>query len=365
MKNLFSRFNNAFKNDQFDEFVTDQKGIYFLKFRSLNRKNILEQIAAENNIDIKSVPSKNLFEFLFHKNISEDFLNEFIRRKYLEERNQRKSKEDLLYSQLYRIKEFDWGGFYQNSVEQTIVNNYIKKIDNYNELVSCIDDNLSLRIRKYIICSWYNHWTSILIEDLFKEHPDILPTLGKIKKVDFFWKNFPFDLKVTYFPVGYMEMYRKQKGWKPYELSELKSFAKTEKIFINRSLSEQELFDELLTRISESSSKKAKEFLISFYAKRKVIIDDAIANPKNLIRWLYENQGIRRFDAANRFFIILIDKNHLEESWKLKRNKEILSKSIKKFLDKNRSIDFEKLKLSFTWEEKTYQVFSTCLFILQ
>jgi len=35
-------------------------------------------------------------------------------------------------------------------------------------------------------------------------------------------------------------------------------------------------------------------------------------NPAELIKWLYEEQGERRFDAANRFFLILVDLRNLE-----------------------------------------------------
>jgi hypothetical protein len=55
-------------------------------------------------------------------------------------------------------------------------------------------------------------------------------------------------------------------------------------------------------------------------------------NPLELMKWLYEEQGLRRFDAANRFFIILIDSNNLEESWKLKRNKDCCLIIYKPFL---------------------------------
>ena len=42
------------------------------------------------------------------------------------------------------MKVFDWGGFYQNAVEQTIVNNYVKKIRDYNILVERIEKSLDI-----------------------------------------------------------------------------------------------------------------------------------------------------------------------------------------------------------------------------
>jgi len=193
------------------------------------------------------------------------------------------------------------GGFYQNAVEQTIVNNYIKKIQDFEKLCKLIENDINPRLRGYILCSWYNHWTSILIEDMFKDHPNILPTIGLVKKVDFFWNNFPFDLKVTYFPKGFMELKRKKKKLKP-ELTELKNFAKEHDILFNKGGNNDEIFFELLTRISEETTNDAKRFIKEFNEKRKEIILESVKDPTELIKWLYEEQGIRRFDAANRFF---------------------------------------------------------------
>ena len=53
---------------------------------------------------------------------------------YREEREQRRARETELVNQLYRVQEFNWGGLHQNSLEKTIVDNYVKKITDYEEL---------------------------------------------------------------------------------------------------------------------------------------------------------------------------------------------------------------------------------------
>jgi hypothetical protein len=262
------------------------------------------------------------------------------------------------------LQVFDWGGFYQNAVEQTIVNNYIKKIQDYNQLLTSIENDLNPRLRGYILCSWYNHWTSILIEDMFKDHPDVLPAVGLIKKVDFFWHDFPFDLKVTYFPDGFMKGKRQQLGLRP-ELTELKTFARQNQISFDRNTTDDEVFKELLTRITEHPSQEAQTFVQNFYQTRRNIINQTIQNPNELIVWFYENQGTRRFDAANRFFVVLIDPNNLEESWKLKRNRDILSNGINNFLNQNRNVDFNQYRINFNWDGANYQSYATCLFLIR
>jgi len=363
LKQEFRVLKRHYEDNEFEEIFSHKLGIYFLKMRSLSRNTILKELAEKLEIDVSNVENRKLFEFMFCQNIDDKVLNKFIKEKYDEERKVRIGNEDFLYSQLYKLKVFDWGGFYQNAVEQTIVNNYIKKVQDFEELCNLIENDISPRLKGYILCSWYNHWTSILIEDMFKDHPDILPTVGLVKKVDFFWKKSPFDLKVTYFPKGFMKLKRKEKGLKP-ELTELKKFSKEHDIPFNKDGNNDEIFFELLTRISEDTSSDAKEFIKEFNEKRKEIILESVKDPTELIRWLYEEQGIRRFDAANRFFLILVDLKNLEESWKLKRNKKLLQENIDKYLDNNKNIDLSKLKVSFEWQDRTYTTNATTLFIL-
>lgn len=363
MDNKFNKLKKSYENNDFQSILRDEYGIYFLKMRSFSRKNILIELAEKANVDIRNIKGKQLFQYLFDQDIEMSIIDEFINNRYKKERKIRKADEENLYNQLYRLPVLYWGGFYQNAVEQTIINNYVKKIANYDQLIETIENEINPKLKGYILSSWYNHWSSILIEDMFKDHPDILPTVGLIKKVDFFWHNFPFDLKVTYFPDGFMKKKRKELKLKP-ELTELKAISKQLKISINKDLKEKDLFTDLLMKLTESNLPEAKKFMDDFHQKRKEIIDFTISNPEELIRWFYENQGIRRFDAANRFFVVLIDRNNLEESWKLKRNKNLLSKNIQNYLNENKNIQFDKLLFSFTWKDKTYNTYAICLFII-
>lgn len=364
MLQIFRTLNKAYRDNKFEIILAHKFGNYFLKLRSLSRAEILRQLAQSTNIIIENIPGKQLFEYLFCQHIPEGKINDFVWKIYQTERAERIVGEENLYTQLYRLQIFSWGGFYQNAVEQTIVNNYVKKIRDYNQLINSIEFDLTPRLKGYILCSWYNHWTSVLIEDMFKDHKDVLPAVGLVKKVDFFWNNFPFDLKVTYFPDGFMKLRRQQRGLKS-ELAELKSFARTSQINFDRNGTDDEIFSELLTKIEESLSVEAQKFILHFHQVRREIIDETIQNPKELIVWFYENQGTRRFDAANRFFVVLIDLNNMEESWKLKRNKEILYTGINNYLNQNRNIDFNQFRISFNWEGEKYQSFATCLFLVR
>jgi len=135
MRETFIKLNTAYKNNEFEAIIDNQYGNYFLKLRSLSRTEILRQLAAKAKVNIENIQGRQLFEYMFCQNIQEVTIDNFIREIYQQERSERIVNEENLYTQLFRLTVFNWGGFYQNAVEQTIVNNYIKKIRDYNQLI--------------------------------------------------------------------------------------------------------------------------------------------------------------------------------------------------------------------------------------
>ncbi len=190
----------AFKGDQIRELGLDTDGLRFLKLRSLSRKEYLNRLIQDHGLAIPDGRPQARLKAVFESPVTESQIDATIHRIYATERANRAANEDELISELYKLQMFDWGGLHQNSLEGTIVNNYIKKIRSIDELQARIDDELFQSMKSYVLCSWYNHWTSIVIEDIFRDHPSVLPAVGKIKKVDFFVRGVPFDLKVTYLP---------------------------------------------------------------------------------------------------------------------------------------------------------------------
>ena len=356
----FEYLKNLYVDNKFASLINETDGMYWLKLRSISRKAHLQAICEFVDLDCTEVTSRDLFQFVFDHRPPVEAVDEYILESYEAERSARRINEDYLVSQLYQMKAFDWGGLFQNNLEQTIVNNYIKKIQDWDELNRAIDDELHFSLQGYVRCSWYNHWSSIIIEDMFKDHANVLPTIGLAKKVDFFIHDFPFDLKVTYFPKEFMGKRRKDKGLRP-EFTVLKQFCRQNDIWFDRTRKEKQLFPELLTKVEESPHSVAQDFLGELKSIRSEIIAETLDDPTELIIWLYENQGDRRFDAANRFFLFLIDIDNLEESWKLKRNKPLLYPRIHEHLDRFDDMSIHDLKLNFTWKDSVYQTYADIL----
>jgi len=92
-------------------------------------------------------------------------------------------------------------------------------------------------------------------------------------------------------------------------------------------------------------------------------LTEAIQQPSLLAKWLYENQGERRFDSSNRLFIVLVDSHSFFESWKLKRAKSLIKGSIESFLaGKEGATGFD---LTFDWEGESFSVTTDIIFVVK
>ena len=347
----YQELNQLFKDNNFPEIERDEKGLRFLKVRSLSRGKLIDQLFQQYDI----VPPKKKLDWpnaVFESRITDEQLDEFIKECYRIERGERIKIEDDLIDQLIRMKVFDWGGSYQNSLEKNIVDRYVKKIWLYDGITKAIAEPIHESVKGYTLNSWYNHWCSILIEDIFKDIPGVLPTGGRREKVDFFIHDIPFDLKVTYFPDELMKKELKERGF-GVELTRVKRKCRELKIFIPKDLSDKSLLIHLYDKLCEDS--RAKAFIEELNGLKKQIIRDYENDPQKLKVWFYEEQGEKRFDASNRLFVVLTDENNFFESWKLKRQIPFLREQIKAHMG-DLLLDPEALITKFHWE-KTGQDF--------
>ncbi len=356
----FQAAEKAFKDDKISRLAEDDDGFRFLSLRSLSRSEYMRELASSCGLDVNDTPAKKLLQALFESSyISTEQIENTINLIYARERRTRKRVEPELLSELYLLQNFDWGSLHQNSLEKTIVDNYIKQIKHYHVLCNRIEEKLYPSVRSYVLCSWYNHWTSIIIEDVFKDHERVLPAIGLIKKVDFFVDRIPFDLKVTYLPEGFIKERRQLASQKP-ELTLLKKFCRQQNIPFFR-LPNARLLEDLWSKVEDHPSEEANKLIATLKKFRNILVDEITSDSTDLKRWLYENQGIRRFDASNRLFLILIKKSNYFESWKLKRARDLLVDVIHEALN-----DFkctERDRLQFKWEGETYTTTSKTIIL--
>lgn len=366
----FRYWDNLIKNEKLEEFNFDTTGLLWLKTKSIIRKELVKKFLEFSGIEVSSSKQGQIFTELFkllspNPDKSHQMLDSFIRQIYKEEVADLDT--DQLISELYKLKNFVWGGDYQNSLDKFLVSRYVKvQKPSYENLISKFETEINIAVQGYVLNSWYNHWSSILIEHIFKSHISVLPTIGKIKSVDFFINNIPFDLKVTYLPAGFIIFKRKEKGF-PVELTYLKSKAREAGILYDKTAKPEDISYEIHEKMKDRNDDFCLEILSTLKNQNLSILKEAQENPKILVKWLYENQGEMRFGSENRLFLVLVDTDDLKSSWKLKRNLNLLKPTISTYLDNFKTKKIEDLKIEFCYKDKptAFTAFSDVIFVVK
>lgn len=349
---------NKFKNNEFRKIDNEDNSRKFYLLRSISKSKTLKEFCEEFDVE------NDLNKIFLDPKIGDKDIENFIRKNF---KPIEKNKIDEIEIELNKMQNFDWGGSMGNNLEKNIVNNYVKKISKYDDIRNAIAGNIQKSVYGYTLNSWYNHWSTIMIENIFKNNENVLPTIELIEKIDFFINGIPYDLKTTYFPEELLKEKLKPDLLDKYgssnELTCAKKLAKELNIGIPRDLNDRALTICLENLLNESVNEKAKTFMNELQKLKKKIISYYMRNPNELIVWLYENQGEMRFDAANRFYLVLTDTNNPFESWKLKRNKNLLQDKINEKI--NHFSDVPRNKITFYWDKdgKNYDCYSEILFI--
>ncbi len=239
--------------------------------------------------------SSDLIKRVLANALDASTIDQFVKEKYLAIIKEREAliTASELKAEVGKVREFSWGvvqGQLDNKIQAQYVRNHVR----YDDLVRDVKEQLHEDVTSYVICTWYNHWTTVLLEEYISQHRNVIPTLKNVKGVDIFFDGQPFDLKTTYLPKG-------------YEYSE------------------------------------------------------AVTNPRALIVWLYENQGAQRFGDDNRLYAVLYDSRNPEDSWKLKRDFQLIESRVGNFFD-NEGVGGQD-EVVFSYQRRTYTAISKLLFI--
>lgn len=371
MNKTFEHWKKLHDSDQLEQFSRSIEGLVWLKTKSIIRKEILPQFLLKYSLKLHSTRLGDQFVELYGHLVKEPsnsnkMLDTFIKEKYKEQLASLDEKS--LVSDLFKLKYFDWGGDYQNSLDKHLVRHYVKKIQSYDILISKFAKEINATVQSYVLNSWYNHWSSILIEHIFKSHQSVIPTVGQIRNVDFFIGNVPFDLKVTYLPAEFVKTRRKMLAL-PVELTYLKKKARELGIDFDTkaSSSDSDIYYEITERLKDNDSDEAKAVLGTLKDERMKILKEVQQDPKMLAKWLYEKQGEMRFGSENRLFLVLVDTNDFSGSWKLKRNLDLLRPVIESYLDNFSNKNIDDFKVSFTYKGKPqpFSVLSDVIFVVK
>ena len=276
----------------------------FIKLKSLKKEH-LKAFCEAYKINFSTGITETISNILtcFDKGqISTNDINSFIRKLYLEIRdNEIKTTgatHKEIVSELNKVDEHIWG-MVQGDVDSHIQSNYVRKFYKYDEVVKAIRAGLYKSIESYALSSWFNHWSTVFLEDLINENKNVIPIIKKVKGVDIIWNDQPVDIKVTNLP---------------------------------------------------------KEWFKSGYD-----IDYAVNNPQMVCKYMYELQGEQRFGDDNRLFIIIYDKTNPNDSWKIKRDYDLIKSKIDAFFDQKTELD----AINFKYGNNQYLAHSKVMFIIK
>lgn len=356
----FEKWDNEFRNQNLFAFNNDRNALLWLKVRAISKRLPMSKFLEKNKIQLNTTKitdqNKELFSIL--ENDIENALN--LLDTYLCDINNEWYREmgvdeDSLKSDLYHIDTYEWGGDQNNSLDKHLVSRFVKVISKYDDLQNK-QAEIQTNAWNYVRTSWYNNWTSYLIESIFKHHSKVISAVGEIKSVDFFINDIPVDLKVTFFPNQYMNDKLKAKLNGKSELTWLKQQAREAGIGLSRS--------ESVAIISEKISAAGHDnILFDLRNKRKEIVNDVQNNKNDLMKWLYENQGEMRFGAENRLFVILVDSSDLSQSWKMKRAFEQIEPAVNSYL--NAFTNESLTRIDFNFKGKGYSSLADVLFVVK
>lgn len=364
----FEKWEKAFAAHNLHLFNDNPNGLLWLKIRAITRKEIIKRFIEENKLTIKATTlygqNVEVFEWAEKHDTKMMLVDKFLRDRNNEWYVSKGVNETKLKTELMKITSINQGGGVDNSLDQTFVRQYVKQISDYQVLCSHQAD-IAAASWNFVQTSWYNNWSSFLIESLFKNkgYHNVLPAVGETKSVDFFLDDMPFDLKVTYLPGDYLDQkFKELKKNKPFAW--LKKQAKTKGILPLNGLNDEEQYNHF---IEELELRGFKDVIAELRAVHKTIIYNVQKDPTSLIKWFYENQSSRLFGAENRLFVVLIDATNIAESWKMKRAFTLIEPKVSGYLNTFKKQSLRPLSFSYTKKpyQGKYQVYADVIFVVK
>jgi hypothetical protein len=341
-----SRFTELYK--KYEKRETDlhllQKEEGFSRFILVRSFSTYHLKKALKRIDPKvdtGVATSKLYPLLFDAAVTLEWLIKFVKSEYPAVRQERKEQELHLPSIIDDFESVKCGvrNDNLNDTAKDLVRD--KSIETMMQLEERIDDLLSTRIKGYIFWQYYNQVTNDLIEHIFNDHPNVIPTLRKIKYVDFMVQVgdeiIPFDLKITHISDGYYDLCQKglirsEVGQDDYQIAdglseseliknEYKKLKKVRALPNFGGMTKQEMI-EVLESVGE------RTLVGEFKRNRKNLVDRLSDNLKSVEWWNYKWQGERLFKNNNRFFVFLAYQALFEDARPLKGNIALIKEKV-------------------------------------
>lgn len=343
---MFKELHKKFEKKETDlyELQQDEGFSRYILIRSLANEHLKYLIRLSTGENVDKGKAEVLYEKLFRSDITEDQIIKYIKEKYPEVRAYRKEQEEHLPSIIQEFGDVKCGirNDNLNDTAKDLVRD--KSIENLKDLEDKVDSLLNGTIRGYILWQYYNQVTNDLIEHIFNDHQNVIPTLRKIKYVDFMIKVgekiVPFDLKITHISDDYFDLYQKGLshndeqhdnfivGESKSEIEIIKEHYKSIKKVLNLPNYGGLKKIEIIQILKEFGDDATQSFLEKLYESRREIVCNLEEKLESVEWWNYKYQGERLFKNNNRFFVFLSYKGRFDDARPLKGNLKAIESKV-------------------------------------
>lgn len=417
---MFESLHSKFEKKDTDLYELEQEEGFpkYILIRSLDKATLKDVIKNKTGNTTSNSKEKALYQELFQTDITENELINIIKNTYPVVRTKRK-KEEASLNKILKSLDIVKSGIHNDNL-----NDAAKRIVR-DKTISSIKDfkakskQFSNSVIQYLTWQYYNQITNDLIEHIVNDNKNVIPTIRKIKYIDFFMiideKLIPFDLKITHISREFFTMHHNGiskdqiESFKSIEgdydeFKEIKNLydklkeehdlpaAKNSSILELLDKIKSKIEDETIIQKAESIEKKKelqtyyqelkKEYSLKSKTNMKVeeiirilnqhnndsmeeliknrqsCLDELKLDRKELEWWNYKNQELTLFKNNNRFFIFLAYYNSLEDARKLKGDIENLKENINNSLNELKTLN----KIRYVYEKdernKEYNIFS-------
>ncbi len=381
---MFNIIHKQFERKETDLYKLQQEDGFsrYILIRSLANEHLKELIKNTTGEDLKKGKTVELYEKLYSSDVTEDAIIDYIKKQYPIVREKRKEQEIHLPKIVEEFSDVKCGirNDNLNDTAKELVRD--KSIETKNDLEIKIDELLNGTIRGYILWQYYNQVTNDLIEHIFNDHKNVIPTLRKIKYVDFMVKVgnniIPFDLKITHISDDYFDLYKKgltssTDGSDGYIIGTNKSEIELIKEHYKNIKKELELPNygglkkiEIINILNQLGTENTRTFIKSVLDDRRQMISEIENDLKSVEWWNYKYQGERLFKNNNRFFVFLAYKSSFEDARPLKGNLVAIEKKVTQKLNEIANGEFNDISYYYEKDkglEGAYEVNSTSVIV--
>lgn len=348
---MFKNLHKRFETNETDlhELQQEEGFSRYILVRSLTNNDLKALIKTVNDNGAANEKAELLYEEVFISEISNDKIIEYIHKQYPTEKKKRTDQEVHLPNIIENFGDVKCGvrNDNLNDTAKDLVRD--KTIKTKEDLEKKVDELLNGTIRGYILWQYYNQVTNDLIEHIFNDHENIIPTLRKIKYVDFMIKVgdkiIPFDLKITHISDDYFDLYKRGLsrvadgdddyvvGDNKSEMAIIKEYYKGVKKSLDLPNYSGLCKTELVDILRNTGDHNAISFVSTLEKDRAKMVTAISQNLRSVEWWNYKYQGERLFKNNNRFFVFLAYKSSFADARPLKGKLQEISQAVKARLD--------------------------------